>query len=65
MFYKFFCEKCQKETEIEIALKDYDAEKTKQVCKNCGASLKRKIEWTGIATGNGDGWCGKKGGNVI
>lgn len=65
MNYTFICDTCKKETEIEIALKDYDAEKTKQVCKNCGASLKRKIEWTGIATGSGEGWHGKKGGNAI
>lgn len=65
MNYTFICDNCKKETEIEIALKDYDAEKDKQVCSVCGNKLKRKIEWTGIATGSGEGWFGKKGGNVI
>ena len=65
MTYKFRCEKCEKDFDIDILISEYDAEKEKQVCPDCGAKIKRVIEWTGIATGNGEGWHGKKGGNAI
>ena len=64
MFYKFKCESCGKVPEVEIAIKDYDKEKDKQEC-SCGGKLKRVIEWSGIAQGNGQGWCGKSSGNTI
>jgi len=62
MFYKFKCEKCGKVEEKEIAIKDYDKEKDKQEC-SCGGKLKRVIEWSGIATAEGQGWFGKSDGS--
>ena len=62
MYYRFKCEKCGKDQEVEIAIKDYDKEKDKQKC-SCGGKLKRVIEWNGIAQGNGQGWCGKSDGS--
>lgn len=68
MRYRFICtnETCRCEEEKEIAIKDYDAEKEKQTCSNCGGKMKRVIEWEGIATGEGQGWFGKSdGGKAI
>ena len=65
MNYKFRCEQCGQEQEKEISMKDYDKLKNNQVCSKCGGVLKRIIEWQGIATGEGQGWCGKSTGNVI
>ena len=65
MFYKFRCIKCGQDFEVEIAIKDYDKEKDKQKCPFCFEKAERVIEWTGIATGSGEGWHGAKGGNVI
>jgi predicted nucleic acid-binding Zn ribbon protein len=65
MKYRFICTECKCEEEKEIAVKDYDTEKEKQICSNCGAKMQRVIEWNGIATGNGDGWAGNSRGNVI
>lgn len=64
MKYNFKCEACGAEEEKEIALADYDKEKENQKC-TCGGKMKRVIEWEGIATGSGAGWCGKSGGNAI
>ena len=65
MFYKFICQDCNAEEEKQIAIKDYDAEKKKQKCSVCGGIMTRKIEWQGVAEGNGDGWFGKNGSRVI
>ena len=68
MFYKFICtnKNCGAEEEKEIAIKDYDEEKEKQVCSSCGGKMQRLLEWSGIATGNGEGWYGKSdGGKAI
>lgn len=66
MKYLFYCVSCGEEQEKEISMKDYDHEKNSQVCSVCGGQLKRKIEWTGIATSsNSNGWCGKSTGNAI
>lgn len=46
MNYRFQCTKCNKTTEINIKLADYDSEKDKQVCK-CGGKMSRIIEWQG------------------
>lgn len=64
MDYKFKCEKCKNIFYIGIPVSDYDKEKDKQNC-SCGGKLKRVIEWNGIATGSGEGWCGKSGGKAI
>ena len=64
MKYRFVCESCGAEEEKEIAVKDYDREKDKQFC-TCGKKMKRVIEWIGIATGDGEGWCGKSTGKSI
>ena len=52
MFYKFICtnKSCGAEEEKEIAIKDYDEEKEKQVCSSCGGKMQRLLEWSGIAT---------------
>ena len=66
MKYNFFCKSCGPEEEKEIAIKDYDKEKEKQVCSSCGGKMQRLLEWTGIATGSGEGWYGKSdGGKAI
>ena len=65
MKYLFRCVDCGEEQEKEICIKDYDRLKNNQKCKNCGGVLKRIIEWTGIASGSGEGWCGKSTGNAI
>lgn len=64
MKYKFRCAKCHTSEEREILMKDYDKEKENQKC-TCGGKMKRVIEWEGIATGDGAGWCGKSTGNAI
>ena len=52
--------------EKNIPVSDYDKEKEKQTCSNCGAKMQRVIEWSGIATGQGEGWFGRSdGGNAI
>ena len=63
MLYRFQCTKCKCEEEKEIAVKDYDTEKEKQTCSNCGAKMQRVIEWSGIATGQGEGWFGRSDGS--
>ena len=65
MNYRFICKTCRCEEEKEIAIKDYDAEKEKQTCTNCGGKMERVIEWEGTASGSGDGWCGKSTGTTI
>lgn len=65
MFYNFICQDCNTEEEKQIAIKDYDAEKEKQVCSVCGGKMTRKIEWQGVAEGSGDGWFGKNGSRII
>lgn len=65
MFYKFRCTKCEKETEINIPISEYDTEKNNQFCEECKCKMERVIEWNGIAEGNGEGWFGKNGGKII
>ncbi len=65
MFYNFKCQNCGEVQEKEICVKDYDRLKNSQTCSKCGGTLKRIIEWTGIAEGKGQGWCGKSHGNII
>ena len=65
MMYQFKCENCGKKFDVEICIKDYDRLKNRQTCPDCKGKLKRVIEWGGIATGSGDGWCGKSSGNAI
>ena len=62
MKYRFICTECKCEEEKEIAIKDYDEEKEKQVCSSCGGKMQRLLEWEGIATGSGEGWFGKSNG---
>lgn len=63
MFYRFICQDCKAEEEKQIAIKDYDAEKEKQVCTVCGGKMKRILEWEGIAEGQGQGWFGRSDGS--
>lgn len=63
MYYRFICTECKCEEEKNISVSDYDTEKEKQVCSNCGAKMQRVIEWGGIATGSGEGWFGKSDGS--
>lgn len=65
MFYRFHCDKCKKDLQVNIPMNLYDSEKDKQLCPECNSKLNRVIEWTGIAKGTGDGWYGSKGTNVI
>lgn len=66
MKYRFFCtnKNCGAEEEKEIAIKDYDEQKEKQVCSSCGGKMQRLLEWKGIATSsNNNGWFGKSDGS--
>jgi predicted nucleic acid-binding Zn ribbon protein len=63
MYYRFQCTKCKCEEEKNIPVSDYDREKEKQICSNCGAKMQRVIEWNGIAEGSGLGWFGKSDGS--
>lgn len=65
MIYKFKCESCGKVFNVGICIKDYDRLKNRQTCPICGNKMKRIIEWSGVAEGSGQGWCGKSSGNVI
>ena len=69
MLYKFRCPSCNYTTEIDIPIAEYDSQKNSQLCPVCYAIdskqvlLKRVIEWSGIASGTGDGWFGKSDGS--
>lgn len=65
MYYRFICtdKNCGCEEEKNIPVADYDTEKERRVCSNCGAKMQRVIEWGGIATGSGFGWFGKSDGS--
>ena len=64
MKYRFICTECKCEEEKEIPIKDYDREKKKQTCSNCGGKMQRLLEWSGIATSsNNNGWFGKSDGS--
>lgn len=63
MLYNFKCTKCGKAFEVEIPIKNYDAEKGNQICPACGEKMERVIEWAGIATAEGQGWFGKSDGS--
>ena len=69
MNYRFLCNECNRTFEIDIPIAEYDNQKDKQICPVCYAAdsnqvlLKRVIEWTGIASGNGSGWFGKSDGS--
>lgn len=65
MFYKFRCQKCNKLYQVDIKMADYDKEKDNQVCSDCNGKLERVIEWQGIASGKGEGWCGRSDGKTI
>ena len=65
MLYRFRCLECDCEENKEIPIAEYDKKKKEQVCSNCGGDMERVIEWTGIAKGEGQGWCGNSRGNVI
>lgn len=36
--------------------------KDKQKCPYCHKKLERVLEWSGVATGSGDGWFGRSNG---
>ncbi len=68
MIYKFKCDNkdCRKKFEVAISISDYDKEKNNQKCPYCESHASRVLEWTGTATGYGEGWYGKSnGGNSI
>ena len=63
--YDYHCDKCNKDIELEISINDYDQVKDKQTCPDCNSKLNRVLSWHGFAIGQGDGWYGKAGSNVI
>lgn len=66
MLYKFKCKKCKKIELRSINIEDYDKEKNKQLCRVCEQPMERVLEWSGVATGSGDGWFGRSdGGKTI
>ena len=70
MIYRFKCTTCNRTFDIDIPMSEYDNQKDKQICPICYAVdsnqvlLKRVLEWSGIATGNGSGWFGKSDGST-
>lgn len=46
MDYEFRCEKCNKETVIDIPMNEYTNVKDKQVC-SCGGKLNRILAFSG------------------
>lgn len=65
MNYRYHCDKCNKDLQIDIPMNKYSQLKDKQTCPECKLKVNRVIEWTGIAKGSGDGWVGARGTNVI
>ena len=65
MKYTFKCPACKKTFDVEISMKDYDKEKNNQKCPECNGKMDRVIEWQGVATGSGAGWCGNSYGKTI
>lgn len=64
--YMFICKDCDIEQMLDIPMDKYDKLKDNQLCPLCKGKLERKLEWTGIATGSGEGWYGKSdGGKAI
>lgn len=62
MEYRWRCTKCNKECIKSIPIDEYDKEKGNQICPSCGSKLERVIEWSGVASGSGEGWFGKSNG---
>ena len=66
MTYKFYCKACDMEHELDIPIAKYMDLKDKQKCPYCKKKLERVLEWSGVATGSGDGWFGRSdGGKTI
>jgi len=65
MNYRYFCDNCEKDFQIDIPMDKYDLLKDKQTCPECKSKVRRIIEWVGIAQGKGEGWCGARGSTVI
>ena len=66
MIYKFYCKACNMEHELDIPIAKYMDLKDKQKCPYCKKKLERVLEWSGVATGSGDGWFGRSdGGKTI
>jgi len=65
MYYNFRCKNCNRLHPVDIPMADYDKEKDSQKCPDCKGKMERVIEWQGIATGNGAGWCGRSDGKAI
>lgn len=63
MIYKFRCPTCDMEHELDIPIAKYMDLKDKQRCPFCKKKLERVIEWSGVATGSGDGWFGRSNGS--
>ena len=56
MQYEFRCQSCGAVEDKSIRIEDYDREKGKQTCGECGCKMERVIEWHGMAKSSGDGW---------
>lgn len=66
MIYKFYCKACDMEHDLDIPIDKYMDLKDKQHCPFCKKKLERVFEWSGVATGSGDGWFGRSdGGKTI
>ena len=71
MLYKFSCPSCDYTAEIDIPMSEYVEQKNRQICPVCYAVdsnqviMQRVIEWTGIASGSGEGWFGRNGSKAI
>lgn len=63
MNYVFNCPVCNKDWDIDIPMNKYDEQKNKQFCPWCKSKITRRIEWTGTATGSGQGWFGRSDGS--
>lgn len=61
MEYHFKCNKCNTDVYRNIPMSEYDEQKDKQKCNNCGSKLERVIEFEGAVgkTGGYDAVAGK------
>ena len=43
-------------------MSEYNHRKDGNICPDCKGPIRRVIEWSGVASGSGEGWFGKSNG---
>lgn len=62
MQYKYYCSNCDRNVYIDIPMSEYNQRKDGNLCPDCKGPIRRVIEWSGVASGSGEGWFGKSNG---